>query len=77
MKTAISLPDPLFAAADLMAARQGKSRSQLYAEALAEYLTRHDDDAITEALNGVYGRDRAPDPALQGAARRLLLSEPW
>ena len=37
MKTAISLPDELFAAAEKLAERLGVSRSQLYATALAEH----------------------------------------
>ena len=36
MKTAISLPDDLFLAAERQAKRTRKSRSQLYAEALAK-----------------------------------------
>lgn len=38
MKTAISVPDGLFERADRLAHRLGKSRSQVYREALAEYL---------------------------------------
>ena len=53
MKTAISLPDRVFREADRHARRTGKSRSQLYAEALAEYLARHAPDAVTDAMNQV------------------------
>ena len=51
MKTAISLPDDLFQAAERHRRRQGKSRSQLYAEALSEYLSRHGPDEVTEAMD--------------------------
>ena len=54
MKTAISLPDPLFEQAERFAQRLEMSRSQLYSQALQEYLERHDDDSITEALNKIY-----------------------
>ena len=54
MKTAVSLPDPLFKAADQLARQLGKSRSQLYAEALREYLERHRDEDITRRLNEIY-----------------------
>jgi metal-responsive CopG/Arc/MetJ family transcriptional regulator len=36
MKTAISIPDELFNRAEEMARKTGKSRSQLYQEALSE-----------------------------------------
>jgi predicted transcriptional regulator len=77
MKTAISLADDLFRAADRFAARKHKTRSQLYSEALAEYLARHDEDVVTEALDAVYGDGHAPDPAFVAAGRRRLLAEPW
>ena len=53
MKTAVSLPDSVFRAAERHAHRARKSRSQLYAEALAEYLARHAPDEVTEAMNKV------------------------
>ena len=54
MKTAISLPDDLFHAADRVAARLGLSRSELFRRALVSYLERHDERAVTEALDAVY-----------------------
>ena len=51
MKTAISLPDELFEAADVYAQRQEISRSELYAKALSEYLKRHKFDNISEKIN--------------------------
>lgn len=53
MKTAISLPNRLFDEAETLAERLGKSRSQLYADALAEYVARHDADEITRRLDRV------------------------
>ena len=40
MKTAVSLPDDLFRLAEAAARRLGVSRSELYANAIAEYLDR-------------------------------------
>ncbi len=79
MKTAISLPDDLFLAAERQAERARKSRSQLYAEALAEYLTRHAPDEVTEAMNRVVERlgEPSPDPFVAAAARRLLERTEW
>jgi metal-responsive CopG/Arc/MetJ family transcriptional regulator len=55
MKTAISLPDPIFKAADRLARRLGISRSELYAKAVSAYLERYRQEGITAALNRVYG----------------------
>lgn len=79
MKTAVSLPDDIFRAAERHAKRAGKSRSQLYAEALAEYLARHVPDEVTEAMNRVIQQlDGArPDPALAAAARRVFEHTEW
>jgi predicted transcriptional regulator len=51
MKTAVSIPDELFRRADVLAQRLGKSRSQVYREALAEYVERREPDAVTRAIN--------------------------
>ena len=80
MKTAISLPDPLFEAAERLAQQLGKSRSQLYAEALRAYLERHRDEDITRRLNEVY--DAEPelaelDPVLAALQYRSLPKEEW
>jgi metal-responsive CopG/Arc/MetJ family transcriptional regulator len=79
MKTAISLPDPVFHAAEQLAKRTAKSRSQLYTDALREYLTRHAPDEVTEAMNRVVdslGPVRA-DPFQAHAARRALEQTEW
>lgn len=54
MKTAISIPDKLFCAADQFAKSHGFSRSQLFAEAVAQYLEQHPSSHITKQLNAVY-----------------------
>ena len=56
MKTAISLPDKLFREADEFASRAGVSRSELYANAVAEYLARRNDAVITSRLDAIYGQ---------------------
>ena len=40
MKTAVSIPDQLYERAEALAQRLGKSRSQIYREALADYVAR-------------------------------------
>ncbi len=54
MKTAISIPDKLFLAADQYAKSHGVSRSHLYARAVAKFLEQHPTDHITKQLNEIY-----------------------
>jgi hypothetical protein len=80
MKTAVSLPDALFEAADQLARQLGKSRSQLYAEALREYLERHQDEDITRRLNEIYDAEPALarlDPVLAALQFMSLPKEEW
>lgn len=49
MKIAISLPDPLFDAAEQLAEELRIPRSQLYAQALSAYLLTHGGAATTAA----------------------------
>jgi metal-responsive CopG/Arc/MetJ family transcriptional regulator len=78
MKTAISIPDPLFHAAEREAKRQKVSRSRLYAKAVATYLRARRDNGIKEALDAVYANeDSEPDPFLTAAAYHLLAKEKW
>ena len=78
MKTAVSIPDPVFEQAEGLARRLQKSRSQLYSDALSEYLLRHDEDAITEAMNAVCDAlDSSQDPAFAAAAARILERTEW
>ena len=65
MKTAISLPDPLFRSAERLAKRLKVSRSALYATAIADYVAHHQRKSVTEQLNEVYGEggeDSTLDP---------------
>jgi predicted transcriptional regulator len=73
MKTAVSLPDELFEAADEFATRTGRSRSQLYAEALQEYLQRHDEEQITARLDQLAKDLDTRVEAGQARATRLIL----
>jgi metal-responsive CopG/Arc/MetJ family transcriptional regulator len=78
MKTAVSLPDDLFQAAERHARRMRKSRSRLYAEALAEYLSRHTPDEVTHAMNLVVDQlADTSDPFVAAATRRILERSEW
>lgn len=78
MKTAISLPDEMFHEAERYARRTRKTRSQLYGEALAEYLARHAPDEVTEAMNRVVDRLPVSTDAFRAeSSRRTLGRTEW
>jgi metal-responsive CopG/Arc/MetJ family transcriptional regulator len=79
MKTAVSLPDRVYREAERHARRTRKSRSQLYAEALSEYLARHAPEEVTEAMNAVIDRlgSGAADPFVSRAGQRILKNVEW
>jgi predicted transcriptional regulator len=78
MKTAISIADDVFHRAEHYARWQKKSRSELYAEAIAEYLARHDADAVTEAMNKTLDEvGQSIDPFIREAGRRTLKRNEW
>ena len=80
MKTAISLPDPLYQRAEQAAQRLGRTRSALYAEALEAYLDAVDGaDEVTDSLDELYGDDAPAPPRASGAAvgRQLIDSSQW
>ncbi len=54
MKTAISIPDPIFEAAEKLARRLGISRSQLYSKAIDSLVENYRYCGVTEKLDAVY-----------------------
>ena len=80
MKTAVSLPDELFERAERVAHRLGRTRSALYAEALAAYLEAVEgEDEVTAALDAIYGGADAPVMSGHGSAsgRALVDAGEW
>jgi predicted transcriptional regulator len=78
MKTAVSIPDPIFKKAEQLARRMKKSRSELFSNALAEYVDRHAPDQITEAMNEVCREvGSEADPFVTAAARRAMERIEW
>jgi hypothetical protein len=78
MKTAISLPDDIFRAAERVAKKKGLSRSELYARAIVALLRQEDDADVTAQLNRVYGdSDSRLDPVLAALPGRILEKEDW
>ena len=78
MKTAISIPDPLFAAAERASRRLGISRSQLYSKAVQAYLEAKRSQGIKEVLDAVYSaEDSRIDPVLAAMQAASIKPEEW
>ncbi len=78
MKTAVSIPDDIFERAERLASQGRRSRSQVYAAALDEYLARHAGDEVTDAMNRVCDEvGRNDDAFLSAAGRRVLAGIEW
>jgi len=78
VKTAISIPDSLFEAADKLAKRLGISRSKLYSTAVAEYVAHHHAETITGRLDEVYQEEPAAlDPVLEILQTASIPEEDW
>ncbi len=78
MKTAISIPDPIFEEAEGLAKRLGVSRSELYAKAVAAFVEEHRGEQIIEALNKIYGQEPSELEAdLQQLQEQALTLDEW
>lgn len=80
MKTAVSIPDKVFNDAERLVARFKTSRSELYSRAVAEFIARHDEDSVTQALDEV-ARNINADPSdtqmTTAAASAILRQVEW
>jgi hypothetical protein len=75
MRTAVSIPNPVFQAAEDAAARLSLSRSQLYTRAIVEFVQLHVPSNVTQQLDAVYAKNSSDlDPA---SARMQRLSLQW
>ena len=78
MKTAVSIPDNLFHKAERLARRMKKSRSELFRNALTEYVARHAPDHVTEAMDELCAEIGCePDPFVSSASRTVLERSEW
>jgi predicted transcriptional regulator len=75
MKVAVSLPDEVFAAGETLARRLKTSRSRLYARALSEFVARHDDGDLTEAMNSALAGAGEEDAIFRRAAARQAFAK--
>jgi metal-responsive CopG/Arc/MetJ family transcriptional regulator len=78
MKTAISLPDPVFEQAEALAQQLGLSRSELYTKALQSYLKRYNREQTLLKLNQVYAKESSDlDPVITKMQFMSLPREDW
>ena len=77
MKTAISIPDDIFAKAEELARRLSTSRSELYSRAIREYVARHSADQITEKLDRLVEEGPIDSSFATTAARQTLERSEW
>lgn len=79
MKTAVSMPDALFEAAERLANRLGISRSEVFQRAMAAFVREHRLDGVTQALDAVYAEadDGEFDPLLEQLQTASLPKDAW
>ncbi|HXK20593.1 MAG TPA: hypothetical protein VNG33_22435 [Polyangiaceae bacterium] len=70
MKTAISIPDPIFRRAEAAAKRLGVSRSELFTLAAVEFLKAHPAEDVTASYNRAFA-ERETDRTLAKQRRRV------
>ena len=79
MKTAISIPDELFEAAEKTARKLKISRSELYQRAITYFLQQQGSDLVRESLNRVYSKksNRGLDPMVRALSEQIIMDEEW
>jgi metal-responsive CopG/Arc/MetJ family transcriptional regulator len=78
MKTAVSIPDPLYKQGERIAKQKGVSRSQLYANALKVYFAQVDREELTRQANEYAARfDTALSPSDKRRRYKRLLEVEW
>lgn len=77
MKTAVSIPDDVFQQVEKIARRTRRSRSEVFSDALREYVARHAPDEVTDALNRVCEEVERTDEFVAEASRRVMENVEW
>lgn len=78
MKTAISIPDPIFEEAEALASDLGLSRSELFTKAVARFIAAEKYKSVTEQLNAVYSTEHAVlDDSLAKMQYESIGHEDW
>jgi len=78
MKTAVSIPDEVFEKVERLARRAGRSRSEVFSAALAEYVARHAPDEVTDAMDRVIAEvGNQQDAFVSAAGHQVLENTEW
>ncbi len=79
MKTAISIPDPVFNTAERLAKRLGLSRSELYVRAISKYVEAHKNQKVIETLNEIYAgeENHELEQGFKRAQMKSIDKEEW
>jgi metal-responsive CopG/Arc/MetJ family transcriptional regulator len=79
VKTTISIPDAIFEEAERLAEERGLSRSELYAQAVSEYVKRQRMVGVRERLDAVYKATHEDSKldALERAQSASIPKEEW
>ncbi len=78
MKTAISIPDELFAKAERLSKRLKMSRSELYSNAVKKFIEQNKTKDITKLLDEVYEKNESGiDKALFEMQMNSADKEEW
>ena len=78
MKTAVYLPDTLFDRADKLAKNLKVSRSQLFQDALEQYLINFEAKKITKKLDQIYGEVKRDDlQFIKRSAQNSITTTEW
>ncbi len=78
MKTAISIPAPIFKTAEQVAKELGISRSELYTKAIKEFLETYHHTDITRELNEIYADEPSQlDRELNKIQSASIQEEDW
>ena len=59
MQTAISIPDPIYEAAEQLAHQLGVTCSDLYTTSVASFVKAHQEDQITAQLDDLYASEES------------------
>jgi metal-responsive CopG/Arc/MetJ family transcriptional regulator len=74
MKTAISLPDPLFKSAERAARKLRMSRSRFFATAASHFIRETRKYNVTERLNAVYGEKGQNDSRVPSSITEIQMA---
>lgn len=78
MKTAVSLPDEVFEAAEGVRERLGLNRSDLYRQAIEAFIATHSEDVVTLSWQKVLDEEGHEDATMvTELARETFERNPW